>query len=117
MQSLQLYTIPVNLLSQTILLITILGNQHYLQWGPQLKTDYGGNLNHSSLTDLPAEDHVLPLDSLCHHDHYNGAFEHAQGELRRRIRKDHNQLTSLNQFILSTEFTAYDLNHLRRRRM
>jgi len=81
-----------------------------------LKRDNGGNLNHSSVTDLLAENHVLPLNNPCYYAPYNGAIEHAQGEFKRILRKDQNQLISLKEFTLSAELAAHDLNHVRRRR-
>lgn len=82
-----------------------------------LKRDNGGNLNHSSVTELLAENHVLPLNSPCHYAPYNGAIEHAQGEFKHRLRQKHNQAASLREFALSAELTAHDLNHVCRRKL
>ncbi len=82
-----------------------------------LKRDNGANLNHSSVTELFAENHILPINSPCYYARYNGAIEHAQGEFKRRLRKNHNQLASFKEFTLSTELVAHNLNHVRRRRL
>lgn len=82
-----------------------------------LKRDNGGNLNHSSMTELLAENHVLPLNSPCHYAPYNGAIEHAQGEFKRRLTQNHNYAASCREFALSTELTAHDLNHVCRRKL
>ena len=74
------------------------------------------NFNHSSVTDLLAENHVLHLNSPCYYAPYNGAIEHAQGEFKRILRKDQNQLISLKEFTLSAELASHDLNHMSRRR-
>jgi len=82
-----------------------------------LKRDNGGNLNHSSVTELLAENHVLPLNSPCHYAQYNGAIEHAQGEFKHRLTQNHNYAASCKEFALSVELTAHNLNHVCRRKL
>lgn len=47
-----------------------------------LKRDNAGNMNGPAVDDVLAEHFVLPLNSPLNHAQYNGAIEHAQGELK-----------------------------------
>jgi transposase InsO family protein len=51
-----------------------------------MKRDNGGNYNHQAVDDVLAENLILPINSPCSYPQYNGGIEHAQGELKRRIR-------------------------------
>jgi hypothetical protein len=82
-----------------------------------LKRDNGGKINNSLVTELLAENHVFPLNNPCHYVRYNVAIEHAQGEFKHRLRQNDKYTVSCKEFALSTELTAHDLNHVRRRKL
>jgi len=80
-----------------------------------LKRDNGGNLNHRSVNHLLSRYHVLPLNSPCYYAPYNGAIEHAQGEIKWQLKKVCGDMASVGEFARSVALVVHDLNHITRR--
>jgi hypothetical protein len=83
-----------------------------------MKRDNGGNYNHPAVDDVLAQNLVLPLNSPREYPKYNGGIEHAQGELKPRIRLKIEAAGS--SFLRRTiepyaQAAIHDLNHLPRR--
>jgi hypothetical protein len=82
-----------------------------------IKRDNGRNYNHAAIDDVLAENLVLPLNSPCEYPKYNGGIEHAQGELKQRIRL---KIQAAGGSFLRkniepyAQASAHDLNHLPR---
>ena len=89
----------------------------FARYGPPLffKRDNGGNLNHAAVNGLLEEKMVIPINSPVKSAPYNGAVEHAQGEVKRHLRTWRNKAKTTEEFVLLTETTAHDLNHKPRR--
>ena len=79
-----------------------------------LKRDNGSNLNHAVVTRLLEEYGVIPLNSPPHYPPYNGAIEHSQDEMRRRLEA---VVESRQRDVLPVyaAVAAHELNHKRRR--
>lgn len=82
-----------------------------------LKLDNGANLNHYSVKELLADQHILPLNSPAYYASYNGAIEHAQGEFKTRLQECYGKAASFSAFALMAELAAHDLNHSGRRKL
>lgn len=82
-----------------------------------LKRDNGGNLNHSCITDLLSQSHVLPLNSPCYYAPYNGAIEHGLGEIKWKLKQEYGDVGTFGEFARSIELAAHDLNHINRRKL
>ena len=89
----------------------------FTRYGPPLfiKRDNGGNLNHAAVNEVLEEKMVIPINSPVNTAPYNGAVEHAQGEVKRHLRTWRHKARTTDEFILLTETTAHDLNHKPRR--
>ena len=87
--------------------------------GPPLfiKRDNGGNLNHVVVNELLEDVMVIPINSLVKAAPYNGAVEHAQGEIKQHLRTWPDKAKTTQAFVLLTETAAHDLNHKPRRRL
>ena len=81
-----------------------------------LKLDNGGSLNHAAIADLLSHNYVLPLNSPCCYAPYNGAIEWGQGEIRWKLRLEHDDAGTVGEFVLSAGLVVHDLNHLPRRK-
>lgn len=82
-----------------------------------LKRDNGANLNESSVNELLAQGHVLPLNSPCYYPKYNGAIEHAQGEYKRLLESYCTTVRSYDEMAIYVDLATHQLNHLSRRRL
>jgi len=82
-----------------------------------IKRDNGGNLNHAVVNDLLEEMMVIPINSPVKNAPYNGAVEHAQGEVKQYLRTWRDKAHTTEEFVLLTEMAANDLNHKPRRRL
>lgn len=80
-----------------------------------IKRDNGSNLNASDSADLLAEAMVLPLNSPSYYAPYNGAIEHAQGEIKWKLKQEHVSVCSIEECARSALLVIHDLNHLPRR--
>ena len=80
-----------------------------------IKRDNGGNLNQSKVNELFADHCVIPLNNPCYYAQYNGAIEHAQGELKRLLEKEYYNIRSFSEFERCVDLAAHDLNHAARR--
>ena len=87
--------------------------------GPPLfiKRDNGGNLNHVVVNELLEDVMVIPINSLVKAAPYNGAVEHAQGEIKQHLRTWPDKAKTTQAFVLLTETAAHDLNHKPLRRL
>ena len=81
------------------------------------KLDNGGNLNHCSVKEMMAKEHILPLNSPAYYAPYNGAIEHTQGEFKQRLQKCGREASSFYEFALMIELASHDLNHYGRRKL
>ena len=92
-------------------------NCQFTRYGPPLfiKRDNGGNLNHAAVNEVLEETMVIPINSPVNTAPYNGAVEHAQGEVKRHLRTWRHKAKTTGEFVLLTETTAHDLNHEPRR--
>lgn len=82
-------------------------------YGPPLilKRDHGSNLQDQAVEALLEKYLIIPLDSPCRYPKYNGAMEHAQGELQ----GTHRIGPPLDPELLKClALTAHTLNHRRR---
>jgi transposase InsO family protein len=81
-----------------------------------IKRDNGGNYNHPAVDEVLAKHLVLPLNSPVAYPQYNGGIEHAQGELKERMRV----LVQVSGGVLQENIEPYakaaaqELNHLSR---
>jgi hypothetical protein len=82
-----------------------------------IKRDNGGNLNHAVVNDLLEEMMVIPINSPVKNAPYNGAVEHAQGELKTYMRTWKDKAYTTEELALLAETAAHDLNHMPRRRL
>jgi hypothetical protein len=78
-----------------------------------LKRDNAGNMNHPSVDDVLAQHFVLPLNSPLYCAPYNGAIEHAQGEMKRELQQqmagvDIHQPADIEPYARAA---AHELNH------
>jgi hypothetical protein len=89
----------------------------FARYGPPLfiKRDNGGNLNHVAVNEVLEETMVIPINSPVNTAPYNGAVEHAQGEVKRHLRTWRHKAKTTGEFALLTETAAHDLNHKPRR--
>jgi hypothetical protein len=87
------------------------------QFGAPLfcKRDNGGNLNHLAVNALFEEAFVIPINSPVATPPYNGAIEHAQGEMKGYLRRWQAKAGSMASLSLLAEAAAHDLNHQFRR--
>lgn len=87
------------------------------QFGAPLfcKRDNGGNLNHLAVNALFEEAYVIPINSPVSTPPYNGAIEHAQGELKGYLRTWQSKAGTMASLGLLAETAAHDLNHKSRR--
>ena len=87
--------------------------------GPPLfiKRDNGGNLNHAVVNELLEDVMVIPINSPVKTAPYNGAVEHAQGEIKQYLRTWQDKAKTTQAFVLLTETAAHDLNHRPQRRL
>lgn len=87
------------------------------QFGAPLfcKRDNGGNLNHLAVNALFEEAFVIPINSPVNTPPYNGAIEHAQGELKGYLRTWQSKAGTMASLGLLAETAAHDLNHKSRR--
>lgn len=79
------------------------------------KRDNGGNLNHLTVNALFEEAFVIPINSPVNTPPYNGAIEHAQGEMKGYLRRWQAKAGSMESLSLLAEAAAHDLNHQFRR--
>jgi transposase InsO family protein len=79
-----------------------------------LKRDNGSNLNHAVVTCLLEEHGVIPLNSPPYYPPYNGAIEHSQDEMGRRLGAAL-AISPIDALPVHAEVAAHDLNHKRRR--
>ncbi len=79
------------------------------------KRDNGGNLNHLAVDALFEEAFVIPINSPVATPAYNGAIEHAQGEMKGYLRKWDTKAGSMQSLGLLAEVASHDLNHQPRR--
>ncbi len=79
------------------------------------KRDNGGNLNHIAVDALFEEAYVIPINSPVATPAYNGAIEHAQGEMKGYLRKWYTKAGSMESLELLAEVASHDLNHQPRR--
>lgn len=93
--------------------------QLFERFGPPLflKRDNGGNLNHSSITEALSRWYVLPLNSPAYYAPYNGAIEHGQGEVKNKLRQDHNNPATFGELTQDVALAVHDLNHQPRRKL
>jgi len=87
------------------------------QYGAPLifKRDNGSNLNHAAVTDVLAEEGIIPLNSPRHYPPYNGAMEHKQLEIKKHLASRFGAgPADLPAFCLAAEICGHDLNHLPR---
>lgn len=82
-----------------------------------IKRDNGGNLNHVAINALLEDVMVIPINSPVKSAPYNGAVEHAQGEIKQYLRTWQDKANTTEEFELLTETAAHDLNHKPRRRL
>ena len=89
----------------------------FTRYGPPLfvKRDNGGNLNHAAVNELLEDRMVIPINSPVNNAPYNGAVEHAQGEVKRHLCNWRSKAKTTDEFVLLTETTAHGLNHKPRR--
>jgi len=89
------------------------------RFGPPLflKRDNGCNLNHSFITDVLSRWYVLPLNSPAYYAPYNGAIEHAQGEVKMRLKREHDTPTTFGEITRDVALAVHDLNHQPRRKL
>ena len=80
-----------------------------------IKRDNGGNLNHRAVNDILNEYMVLPLNSPGYYPKYNGAIEHAQGEMKQELALKRDLYSTGKEMELCAEIAAHDLNHKPRR--
>jgi hypothetical protein len=94
-------------------------DRHFGRFGPPLflKRDNAGNLNHPTVNQVLEEAMVIPINSPVYKAAYNGAVEHAQGEVKAYLRIWDFKATSAGEFALLTEAACHDLNHHPRRCM
>lgn len=90
---------------------------HFTRHGPPLfcKRDNGGNMNHTAVNQVLEDAMVIPINSPVYTAPYNGAVEHAQGEVKHFLRTRDGKAKSAEQFALLAETAAHDLNHQSRR--
>ena len=82
-----------------------------------IKRDNGGNLNHVAINDMLEDVMVIPINSPVRCAPYNGAVEHAQGEIKQYLRTWLDKANTTAEFELLTETATHDLNHKPRRRL
>jgi len=80
-----------------------------------IKRDNGGNLNHAAVNDLLEEMMVIPINSPLKKASYNGAVEHAQGEIKMYMRTWKDKAHTMEELDLLAETAAHELNHIPRR--
>jgi len=91
--------------------------RHFTRYGPPLfcKRDNGGNLNHLAVNQVLEDTMVIPINSPVYNAPYNGAVEHAQGEVKKYLRTWNVKAKTCDEFALLAETAANDLNHKPRR--
>jgi hypothetical protein len=82
-----------------------------------LKRDNGANLNHGAIADLLSHNHILPLNSPCYYAPYNGAIERGQGEIKWKLKREHDDVRTFGEFARGIGLIVHDLNHLARRKL
>ena len=92
-------------------------DRHFTRYGPPLfcKRDNGGNQNHQSVNQLLEDSMVIPINSPIYTAPYNGAVEHAQGEMKSFLRTWNDKAKTVREFVLLAETASNDLNHKPRR--
>jgi hypothetical protein len=90
----------------------------FTRYGPPLffKEDNAKNLTSSSVTEVMAENFVIPLTSPCYYPQYNGALENANGLLKKEIRREMYPFETCPEeyFHLYVKAAANNLNHVPR---
>jgi hypothetical protein len=86
-------------------------------FGPPLflKRDNGGNLNHQEVNRLLSEALVIPLNNPGYYPQYNGAMEHAQGEIKEELVLRIPEGAGVAVAQMAAEAAVHELNHKRRR--
>ena len=84
----------------------------FTRYGPPLfiKRDNGGNLNHAAINEVLEEAMVIPINSPVNTAPYNGAVEHAQGEVKRHLRTWRHKAETTEEFVLLTDLFS-SCNH------
>lgn len=82
-----------------------------------IKRDNGGNLNHLTVNQLLEDFMVIPINSPVMNAPYNGAVEHAQGEVKKYLHTWQDTARTTEEFVLLAEMATNDLNHKPRRRL
>lgn len=92
-------------------------DRHFTRHGPPLfcNRDNGGNLNHTVVNQVLEDAMVIPVNSPVYTAPYNGAVEHAQGEVKQFLRIWDAKAKTAEGFTLLAETAAHDLNHKSRR--
>ena len=92
-------------------------DRHFTRYGPPLfcKRDNGGNLNHLTVNQVLEDAMVIPINSPAYTAPYNGAVEHAQGEVKQFLRTWDAKAKTNEEFALLAETASNDLNHKPRR--
>jgi len=89
----------------------------FTRYGPPLfcKRDNAGNLNHVAVNQVLEDAMVIPINSPVNNAPYNGAVEHAQGEVKQYLRAWDGKAKTNEEFALLAETAAHDWNHRTRR--
>lgn len=84
------------------------------QYGPPLflKRDNHGNLNHHDISRLLSEFIVIPVNSPLYYAPYNGGIEHAQGEIKAKLRTHPQKPMAF--LAIQAELDIETINHRRR---
>jgi len=92
-------------------------DRHFTRYGPPLfcKRDNGGNMNHRTVNEVLEDAMVIPINSPVNTAPYNGAVEHAQGEIKQYLRIWDAKARTCEEFALLAETAAHDWNHKARR--
>lgn len=86
-------------------------------YGPPLflKRDNAGNFNGSKVNEVLRAFWVIPVNSPCYYAQYNGAIEHAQGEVKSYAKQWQGSASTVKEACLRIKFGIHDLNHKSRR--
>jgi len=92
-------------------------DRNFARNGPPLfcKRDNGGNQNHLAVNQVMEDAMVIPINSPVYTAPYNGAVEHAQGEVKKYLRTWDAKAKTPEEFALLAETASHDLNHKPRR--
>ena len=76
-----------------------------------MKRDNGSNLNHFSVIEVLQENKVIPLNNPAYYPQFNGAMEHAQGEVKEELDNMIWEFENPDTFPFATRQAVHNANH------